>query len=377
MARLRSTHYVIRNTQYAILAWLILSTLAIAPYHLAFFNLLAGGPENGYRYLVDSNLDWGQNLWDLRAWMAAHDEQVVAYAHYSPARPATYGIDATLLPPSPRAEAFTPWAPAPGLYAIGATVLQGPYAPDPNTYAWFRAREPEAKLGHALFVYRVASRPPANWAVLCAGTGFGPGRVRSDLDQPDLRVLQLECGQAYAMPPGAGLVVAPPDLQPPEGVDRDFALRAADDSTTAVVYRVDAVPTPSHPVAGVELDGPLAFLGYDLASDHVAPGETLVLRTYWRVGRVPGRPLSLMAHLIGPEGGAVAVGDGLGFPVEQWRPGDVIVQRHTLAIPPEASPGAYALHTGGYWLDTMARWPVGADAGADVISLTDVRIADD
>ncbi|NBD35885.1 MAG: hypothetical protein GVY30_07785, partial [Chloroflexi bacterium] len=182
----------------SLLAWMIFSSLIIPPDYLAFFNPLAGGPENGYRYLVDSNLDWGQNLWDLRAWMEAQDEQVVAYAHYSPARPATYGIDATLLPPSPRAGDFAPWAPAPGLYAIGATVLQGPYAPDPNTYAWFRAREPEAKLGHALFVYRVASRSPARWAVLCAGTGFGPDRVRSALDQPDLRVLQLDCSQAHA-----------------------------------------------------------------------------------------------------------------------------------------------------------------------------------
>ncbi|MFP4394541.1 MAG: hypothetical protein ACLFTI_04680, partial [Anaerolineales bacterium] len=360
-----------------------LSTFAVAPNYLTFFNRLTGGPENGYRYLVDSNLDWGQNLWDLRAWMEAHNEEEVAYAHYSPARPATYGIDATLLPPSPRAGEFAPWAPAPGLYAIGATVLQGPYAPDPNTYAWFRAREPEAKLGHALFVYRVAARPPASWAVLCAGTGFGPDRVRGALGQPDLRILQPACTQAYAMPPGAGLVVAPPDLQPPEGVERDFALRAADGSTTAVGYRVEGVPTPSHPVAGVELDGPLVFLGYDLPSERIAPGETLELHTYWRVERVPGRPLSLLAHLVGPttppslpptQGGServTVVGDGLGFPMEQWRPGDVIVQRHALAVPADAPPGAYALHTGGYWLDTMERWPVGAD---DKLVLATLRI---
>ena len=291
--------------------------------------------------------------------MEAHDEQTVAYAHYSPARPATYGIDATLLPPSPRAVEFTPWAPAPGLYAIGATVLQGPYAPDPNTYAWFRAREPEAKLGHALFVYRVAARPPADWAVLCAGVGFGPDRVRSELDQPDLRVLQPECAQAHVFPPGVGLVVTPPDLQPPEGAERDFALRAADGSTTAVLYRVEGAPAPSHPAEeSVRMDGPLTFLGYDLPSERIVPGETLVLRTYWRVERVPGRPLSLLAHLIGPEGAAVAVGDGLGFPIEQWRPYDIIVQTHPLTLPPDVPAGQYTLHIGGYWLDTMERWAI-------------------
>ena len=355
----------------SLIAWMIFSSLTIAPDYLAFFNLFAGGPGNGYRYLVDSNLDWGQNLWDLRAWMEAHGEEEVAYAHYSPARPATYGIDATLLPPSPRAGEFTPWAPAPGLYAIGATVLQGPYT-DVNTYAWFRAREPEAKLGHALFVYRVAARPPADWAVLCAGVGFGPDRVQGALDQPDLRVLQPECAQAHVFPSGVGLVVTPPDLRPPEGVERDFVLRAADGSTTAVLYRVEGAPAPSHPTEeSVRMDGPLTFLGYDLSAERIAPGETLELHTHWRVERVPGRPLSLLAHLIGPEGGAIAVGDGLGFPLEQWRTRDIIVQRHALAIPPDASSGIYALHTGGYWLDTMERWPVGAD---DKLVLATLRI---
>jgi len=125
-----------------LIAWLALGTLRTLPAPLTYFNELAGGPSGGYRYLVDSNLDWGQNLWELASWMAENGEEHVRYAHYSPANPEVYGIDADFLPPDPRAVAFTPWRPEPGLYAIGATVLQGPYAPDINTYAWFRAHEP-------------------------------------------------------------------------------------------------------------------------------------------------------------------------------------------------------------------------------------------
>ncbi|HRU94850.1 MAG TPA: phospholipid carrier-dependent glycosyltransferase, partial [Anaerolineae bacterium] len=62
------TFHALRITHYALLLWLILGTLAVAPHDLAFFNELAGGPAGGYRYLVDSNLDWGQNLWQLREW---------------------------------------------------------------------------------------------------------------------------------------------------------------------------------------------------------------------------------------------------------------------------------------------------------------------
>ena len=57
----------------AMLVWLLWGTVRLFPDYLAFFNALAGGAEGGYRYLVDSNLDWGQNLWQLRDWMDEHN----------------------------------------------------------------------------------------------------------------------------------------------------------------------------------------------------------------------------------------------------------------------------------------------------------------
>jgi hypothetical protein len=40
---------------------------SIAPHPLSFFNMLAGGPAAGRKLLVDSNLDWGQDLARLAA----------------------------------------------------------------------------------------------------------------------------------------------------------------------------------------------------------------------------------------------------------------------------------------------------------------------
>src|SRR5206468_11204129 len=40
----------------------------VYPHYLAYFNELAGGPRNGYKRLVDSNLDWGQDLKGLKRW---------------------------------------------------------------------------------------------------------------------------------------------------------------------------------------------------------------------------------------------------------------------------------------------------------------------
>ena len=40
----------------------------VRPHYLAYFNESVGGPANGYKHLVDSSLDWGQDLPELKAW---------------------------------------------------------------------------------------------------------------------------------------------------------------------------------------------------------------------------------------------------------------------------------------------------------------------
>lgn len=340
-----------RVAQVALLLWFIWGTLAVAPNYLAFFNEIAGGPAGGYRTLVDSNLDWGQNLWQLRDWMAEHDVDKVFYAHYSPARPEAYGIRADFLPPDPRAVDFSPWQPAPGLYAIGATVLQGPYAPDLNFYAWFRNREPVAQLGYALWLYEVPESTPPSYAVLCTETGLAAEQVRAKLGQPDLRILQPDCNTAEVYAAGTGLLIRAIASEPTGAPD--FVLRAADGKEVVAIERLEAAPTPTHPYP-MSTAGPLDFLGYDILTtgSNINPAG-IEIRATWRVKERPERPLSLMAHLVAPDGTTAGVGDGMGFPIDQWRAGDLLIQRHHL---PGALAEGYALRFGGYWLDTMERW---------------------
>lgn len=54
--------------------WSLASSLLIYPHSLSYFNELAGGPGNGHRYLVDANVDWGQDLLELREWYLTHPE---------------------------------------------------------------------------------------------------------------------------------------------------------------------------------------------------------------------------------------------------------------------------------------------------------------
>ncbi|MBM3257466.1 MAG: glycosyltransferase family 39 protein [Candidatus Liptonbacteria bacterium] len=49
--------------------WLITETALAGPYFLSYFNQIAGGTWNGYRYVTDSNYDWGQDWLRLQAWI--------------------------------------------------------------------------------------------------------------------------------------------------------------------------------------------------------------------------------------------------------------------------------------------------------------------
>jgi tetratricopeptide (TPR) repeat protein len=57
--------------------YVLLSVLQ-CPRYLSYFNALIGAPRNAYRYLADSNLDWGQDQFALWAWQRAHGGEPAA-----------------------------------------------------------------------------------------------------------------------------------------------------------------------------------------------------------------------------------------------------------------------------------------------------------
>ena len=54
--------------------WSTVSSLSFYPHSMSYFNEAVGGPENGHAYLVDSNIDWGQDLFFLKRWLDQHPE---------------------------------------------------------------------------------------------------------------------------------------------------------------------------------------------------------------------------------------------------------------------------------------------------------------
>ncbi len=141
-----------------LVAWYVVSSVAIFPHYLAYFNELAGGPRNGYKYLGDSNLDWGQDLKGLKHYMDEHGIKRVWLSYFGSASPDYYGIGYNYLPshalhpPKPEVEP-TPY------FAISVTNLQGIYLPlegvSPDFFSGFRQLEPIARIGYSIFLYRL------------------------------------------------------------------------------------------------------------------------------------------------------------------------------------------------------------------------------
>ncbi len=138
----RTAVLLLAGLQIAECAW-------IAPNYLAFFNALSGGPGNGPRYLVDSNIDWGQDVKKLKNWLAAHGTDTARVWYFGNAPMDYYGIRAEAFP-GPLDEKG--WNAIRGYAVASVTVLHGVYVPL-NLVAPLRLREPVAKVGWSLYVY--------------------------------------------------------------------------------------------------------------------------------------------------------------------------------------------------------------------------------
>lgn len=113
-----------------LLGWHALVAAKIHPHYLAYFSPVVGGPAEGYRHLVDSSLDWGQDLPALQKWLAAHRHpgEPVYLSYFGTDEPARYVPDAVLMSRIPSFDRPRPWYWCePGLYAISATMLQQVY----------------------------------------------------------------------------------------------------------------------------------------------------------------------------------------------------------------------------------------------------------
>lgn len=148
--------------------WFLAETLIVSPHFLSYFNELGGGTKNGYRWVTDSNYDWGQDLKYLANFISErnndddnnNDITKIAVDYFGGGSP-RYELG----------ERFEPWWSARGnpkdigidWLAVSVNTLQGAWAKaDPalnrkreDEYSWLRGFEPVSRAGPSIFIYKL------------------------------------------------------------------------------------------------------------------------------------------------------------------------------------------------------------------------------
>src|SRR5690606_6558066 len=117
----RGTTPVIRGVIVLLTVWSAVSALSYYPHFLAYTSEYQSEPELGYAVFVDSSLDWGQGLLELRDFMQEERIDRVYLSYFGSALPEGYGIDYVALPsffPLSQAPAA---GPEPRFVAVSAT----------------------------------------------------------------------------------------------------------------------------------------------------------------------------------------------------------------------------------------------------------------
>ena len=122
-----------------LISWHVVSSLSAWPNYIGYFNEIIGGPKNGYKYLRDSNLDWGQGLPALADYMKKNKVEEVALEYFGQADPGAYGIHYRKL------SALEMNKPDNKIYAISAQYLEH--------IKWTERYKPTATAGYAMFIY--------------------------------------------------------------------------------------------------------------------------------------------------------------------------------------------------------------------------------
>ena len=157
-----------------LLLWQIGESVWVRPNYLSYFNQVAGGSQNGYQHLVDSSLDWGQDLPTLKSWMDDHrfitNEKPFYIAYFGAADPKAYGIEAKALPEDHSTGNMTFGPLRDGLYCISATTLQSLYAREAGPWSEPYEQKYQTTL-HEIQRYRRTASDPSARVSLIANEG--------------------------------------------------------------------------------------------------------------------------------------------------------------------------------------------------------------
>ncbi|QDT54683.1 hypothetical protein Pan44_27180 [Caulifigura coniformis] len=129
-----------------LLAGQVVSSRSVSSDFLVYFNSFCGGTSHGRWLLVDSSLDWGQGLKELKRFQDDHPERL-ALKYFGTALPQDYGVRAFNVDEAPLDVDSVRY------FAISATYLQGDYTLEVDPFHPLRQLEADAKAGESILIY--------------------------------------------------------------------------------------------------------------------------------------------------------------------------------------------------------------------------------
>ncbi len=167
----------------SLLAALLVSNFLVHPHYQSYFNVLIGKNDNAYKYLVDSSLDWGENVGDLAKYLNETGSPELLLSYFGSADPASYGITyqdlgcdgLDLAQDDKRFMHVNSDNPAKEYWAVSATSLVGLNYPDHNWFAFLKDREPVKVIGSNIFIYDITGNAAIHRSI--AGVYLQMGRM--------------------------------------------------------------------------------------------------------------------------------------------------------------------------------------------------------
>ncbi|MBI4089827.1 MAG: glycosyltransferase family 39 protein [Candidatus Kerfeldbacteria bacterium] len=133
----------------ALTFWHVASVVRLTPTFLPYANEAFGGPSKLYRHLIDSNLDWGQDLVRVRRYLAAHGLTDYYFRSFTTAPAAAYGLREIDIPTDDQVVT----RPVTNVVVVGQSYL---YYPG-QRLEWLKRLKPSATIGHATNLYDLPS----------------------------------------------------------------------------------------------------------------------------------------------------------------------------------------------------------------------------
>lgn len=133
---------------------MIVQSVAAYPNYMSYFNEVVGGPKNGYKFVTDSNADWGQDLERLKKFLDEHPEIAkIRLDYFGGGDPQYYLGNKYLMWWDSKRPIENGW------YAISTNFLQGSLysteKTEDDSYRWLIKEKPIYQIGTSILVYNI------------------------------------------------------------------------------------------------------------------------------------------------------------------------------------------------------------------------------